>query len=416
MFPLNINKTETLSEVFSYDILKTSEQLIRKETDLILEKNPSIKGIPIHDFNTFIGIEVEVEGLHSELPKLGPFWRLTEDGSLRNNGGEFVSAPIRGYAILAALQRLNEALEASEKHDFSDRTSVHIHVNVRDMTCESFMNFLLVYLIFESTLYKYVFDSCNRKRDENIFCVPISKSGGKDLGLVQGLSYFHRGDNRAALATISQHWKKYTGINLVPIRSFGTAEFRQLGGTGNIKQILSWINLILSIKTYACTRTYDQIMERVGGLNTDSMYNMFTKEIFNKNADLILKYNVQRELEKGVIFVKYLMTTGAEQTEGFDMDTGFGESSLKDYIETSIGKKLKKAEARSKKNLSQLSEEELESELLFVNGMLEQIAMQYRSAPTPMDKEMHNNDYKAMTVEQKAVLDEMTLRDKLKRR
>ena len=94
--------------------------------------------LPIHNKNYIFGIEVEVE--HVPNPRIDgtTYWTMTTDGSLRNDGVEFVSLPIRMDQIEGALKQLQTNLP--NDHEFSPRTSVHVHMNVRDMTITQINN------------------------------------------------------------------------------------------------------------------------------------------------------------------------------------------------------------------------------------------------------------------------------------
>ena len=62
--------------------------------DEVLEEyeksNPFEAKYSLVDRATYLGIEVEVENLHGRWGK-SHYWTVTDDGSLRNSGAEFVS-------------------------------------------------------------------------------------------------------------------------------------------------------------------------------------------------------------------------------------------------------------------------------------------------------------------------------------
>jgi len=392
-----INRQETLSDVFTYPLMKTAEKTIWEATNSIMKNASGLDGVAIRDENSFVGIEVEVEGIHGEVGAVAPFWKLIEDGSLRNHGYEFVSTPIKGKAIPAALHQLKtELTRSSPKHDFSERTSVHVHMNVRDLTCESFMTMLMTYLVFESTLYKFIFDTCGRKRSDNIFCVPIQESGVTSMALDRAILLFERGDNKLAMHTLNSSWKKYAGINLVPIRSFGTVEFRHLGGIMDIGRIMTWINLLLSIKKHSIAFPYEMIKDRILGLNTTSMYDMFTKEVFGQYADSILRYNVQQELEKGVNYVKYAFDSAqdasGEKTDA-DFRGPFETSLLKEYVEKQEGITLQRKEPEAKKNYRDWSSGQLYEEALRLTDKLDRLERRVRGRITRGDETAQDLDF-----------------------
>ena len=367
---VKVDRSQVVSDLFSYKLIRSDEKNIRLATERVLGGLDSIP--QIYDEVSFLGIEVEVEGLDEERRDFDSvFWDIKEDGSLRNNGWEFVSVPIRGNAVYAALKTLDSSLRKYRGVDFSDRTSVHVHVNVRDMEVESLINMLLIYLVFETILYKHVFDACGKKRDDNIFCVPIGDVG-QSLGLAQALSFFEKGNNLHALHRITANWRKYSGLNLIPIRSFGTIEFRHLGGISNPEKILTWINLLLSMKKYASEIEYTNLKQEILNLNTNSMYEVFTKRVFKRHADHILKYNVRYELEKGVILVKYLLSIMGAKHEHLTEEK-FDRSSFKAFFEMASGKKLVEIQ---KKTPEEMSLQELENEYAKISRQKQTLALE----------------------------------------
>ena len=131
--------------------------------------------------DVYFGIEVEIEQVPS-LDLVGVktindnryhIWNNVEDGSLRNNGREFVSIPMLGSDAEYCLNLLKTHLEKNPRtmgYEFTSRTSVHVHVNAQDMTPAQVRTLLLAYIVVEPLLYKF----CSGRRHKNIFCVPVS--------------------------------------------------------------------------------------------------------------------------------------------------------------------------------------------------------------------------------------------------
>ena len=100
-----------------------------------------------------IGIEIELEGWRGN-DTSPPYWTLVNDGSLRN-GVELVSSVIRGDDVIKAL---DEAQKFCVRNGaiFSDRCSVHIHLDVRHLDTQELLRIVSTYIIFE----KFFFDEC----------------------------------------------------------------------------------------------------------------------------------------------------------------------------------------------------------------------------------------------------------------
>ena len=94
-----------------------------------------------------IGIEVEVENLPNPIPY--PNSVIKHDGSLRNNGIEYVSTILDNeVAAKQWYSGLLSLLTAAEA-DFNKRCGVHIHMNFRGTNKGVRQAFLLKYLVIE---------------------------------------------------------------------------------------------------------------------------------------------------------------------------------------------------------------------------------------------------------------------------
>ena len=91
----------------------------------------------------YIGIEVEAEHVYdNDAMGIQPWWDNISDGSLREGGREFVFAqPMFGEDVLDALNALSDTID--DYAVYSERCSVHVHLNVRDMTFEQIANMTL---------------------------------------------------------------------------------------------------------------------------------------------------------------------------------------------------------------------------------------------------------------------------------
>src|SRR3990167_2682157 len=130
-YPLKLGEMLGFSEIKTY---KSSNELILPETT--------------------IGIEVELEGLKNIKQYLSThqaarnhagtvykanfgnnLWQVVRDGSLRNDGQEFVSSILFGQDLISALVDLQIFLNGLEpKPVCSERTSVHIHMGMADLS------------------------------------------------------------------------------------------------------------------------------------------------------------------------------------------------------------------------------------------------------------------------------------------
>lgn len=254
-----------------------------------------------------VGIEVEVENYYARAKAANTdlFWGWKGDGSLRDAGIEFFSFPVYGKYIVAALNVLKRTLEVQRrnKHDaavnFSDLCGLHIHLNIRDFSYEQFACLSFLYTIWEESLFRV-----SGARDQSIYCVPIKIAGpllrGLFVPLLKGNSPELGVRNLVAPATNY----KYAALNFRPVRNFGTVEFRHAKGTGDTKEIISWINLILLLGEGAKKYKFQQLVEDVFSLNTNSEYVKFTRKIFKNHSNALEWTNLESEMSEGVSKLK----------------------------------------------------------------------------------------------------------------
>lgn len=245
---------------------------------------------------TYIGVEVEMENVNLNYPP-PPTFNGKVDGSLKNNGIEFITIPIQFKFLEVELARL---FKCFVNYTFSSRCSIHIHMNARDFTVEELKTFLLLYMIFERSLYRFSGDRWN-----NIFCVPL---GFFTLPVTEVIIY-------SSTDQIIQKWYKYFGLNISPLfggesTKIGTIEFRHMVGTDNIPWIIQWINLIVSLKIGAKKHSYKSMVEKLQMMNTDSSYYELSDIIFREYSELIrMQPTFKQDVERCITIAKSVFST-----------------------------------------------------------------------------------------------------------
>lgn len=259
---------EKLQTYFGYKGLD-----VRRAYHRNYEKTLPENKYPLEDNNILFGLEIEVENI-SKIPEFDFYWRTVKDGSLRNNGREFVSIPLRANQIEPALLYLKDRLAFyGNDYKFSPRTSVHIHMNVRDFTWDRVKTFVLLYAIFE----KHFFHLVGKVRENNIFCVPLYKTN-QLWGILQ--------------LEECNKWHKYNALNLAciygddDVKRYGTVEFRHLYGTLDINTIITWINNIECLHKYSKVVSLEQLVETIKELNTTSEYVTLYQTVFGEHANI----------------------------------------------------------------------------------------------------------------------------------
>lgn len=192
----------------------------------------------------YVGVEIEMEEA-GRWPRLS-LWHRGGDGSLRNNGMEikFLS-PYRGANVIKALEELRAAVADGASAIFNDRCSMHVHIDVRDLTIDQLRVLITNYVYFEPHMLAQIIPPTRRS---NNFCVPYSQSSHKIATLGR---MFHRETARELHNVIDNVCSKYDALNLQSIASFGSVEFRVFSGTFDYDTVLRQINLCLSFKDMA---------------------------------------------------------------------------------------------------------------------------------------------------------------------
>ncbi len=190
-----------------------------------------------------IGIEIEMEGRNLRPPSNINDWKPVEDGSLRGESIEWVlRRPLPRENVASSLTRLFRRLgENGATINKSDRTSVHVHLNMQGCTSEHLVNTIMLYYLVEPLM----FGLCGAGRDANFYCVSneaapflsevVKSTVESDMNLQQvGLSDY-----------------RYAALNLASLTTFGSLEFRAMEGCSHPERIANWVERITDLKDIA---------------------------------------------------------------------------------------------------------------------------------------------------------------------
>jgi hypothetical protein len=287
LFKILKRKTAKVEQV-SADMLAYEERFPEFSKEIV-----SLVGM-----NQEIGIEIEVERVDNysaSLVQEYSVWSQREDHSLRDNGWEFVSLPIKGNRITFALNQFFATINSNCR--FSPRTSIHIHCNVLDMSPEKIAVMLGAYSLTEELLYKFV----GEERDKSNFAVPFKESDAYDF-----IEYFL--DDRI---NFNLEANRYAGLNIDSIRKFGTLEFRHLGGTSDKVKIVKWINLIFCLKRYAQKTEWATMKYNIDRLNTVSSYALLVNEIYGECKGYLDQSKLLKDMERPAASLKKIKLDNA---------------------------------------------------------------------------------------------------------
>lgn len=216
------------------------------------------------------GIECELEAL-LDYTKMNPYeWQAESDGSLRNNGVEFITKkPAGREQIVKQFKELHSALEFTNANDAtSERTSTHVHVNCLELEPEQVRSIILHYALFEPIFFHLV----TAERANNIHCVALNQTNLPE--------FYRRG-----VPDLVSKWSKYTALNVLPLSEIGTIEFRHLQGTRDPEVLNMWLTVLEQLWTYA------------------KDHHLYT-EVLKDNGKIV---EIFREIFKGTPAMKYEM-------------------------------------------------------------------------------------------------------------
>jgi hypothetical protein len=238
------------------------------------------------------GIEVEVENVNAgDTQAPSHSWRVENDGSLRNMGIEYISLPTKPEHIESAITYLFDDILPTTAH-FSPRTSIHIHLNCRELDLMQIYNIVITYQCFEDLLY----DFAGKERKKSIFCVPV------------GNTSYYRNMKALFQANDLVGWSKYTGLNLGPLNEYGTIEFRHLRGTNDKRVLFKWLHLLYSLYNYAINVSTEVLESRILEVSRSGNYGAFGYQVFGGHFfDINNTNNFHKKMAEDLAISKLFM-------------------------------------------------------------------------------------------------------------
>jgi hypothetical protein len=174
----------------------------------------------------FVGLECEIESIIDHGKVNTSIFNITNDGSLRNNGYEYVSIPLETKEAVQHFRGLHASLVKGPEC-FSQRTSIHVHANCLNLESTEVRSIVLAYALFEEAFFAMV----EKDRRHNIHCVPLTETFLP--------SYYGQ-----SLDGLINRWHKYTALNLKPLTKYGTLEFRHMHGNSDLTLMTEWLSCI----------------------------------------------------------------------------------------------------------------------------------------------------------------------------
>jgi hypothetical protein len=203
-----------------------------------------------------VGIEIEIENVQAwpTNPSFQGYWNIIQDGSLRNNGREFVSHPLPLDSVPTALDMFYGAWGRYNYHAHM-RCGIHFHFNCRHMMFDDLAGIFATYAIVEPALYQF----CGELREENIYCVPWYRSPSEADLIAKALSETKNGYMYARNQL--RETCKYSGLYAGPLARLGTIEFRQAPTWEDRQRTLDWFSLTRRVYDYGAARTASEVLD-----------------------------------------------------------------------------------------------------------------------------------------------------------
>lgn len=234
------------------------------------------------------GVEYEIESLRdlkSDVSKMIEDGTITmvDDGSLRNAGKEFITCPGNFTKQILTFERLHAGLSLGNA-PYSERTSIHVHVNVANLTMDQLEKFVHLYIFLEPSFFYYA----GENRKNNIHCVPLSHT-------------FLAQNYRREIAKYPEFWSKYTAFNMCPVYTQGTVEFRHMYGHDNTAKFSHWLQMIRSL--YDEARNPENSIE--GILDAGVTGPMLHESLFNEACPLTDEAYIDSSIDLRLAYVNF---------------------------------------------------------------------------------------------------------------
>lgn len=224
-----------------------------------------------------IGYEFEMEGTGLNAFQPPNAFRKVTDGSLRGEACEVVFAHPAAN-LEQATQHINNLFEQLRLQNVelnqSNRTSVHIHFNFNNSHFVQFINFAVIWYIYEEFLVKW----CGEDREGNNFCL-------------RAIDAYWTIQNLIGAIRVGQPWlhsnndRRYAAFNYHSLAKFGSVEIRSMGGNADLQKQIIWLNILNAMYVYAHREdiTPDQIVGMMSGYGG---YDLLTSVIGVREEDI----------------------------------------------------------------------------------------------------------------------------------
>ena len=243
------------------------------------------------------GINFQLQGYNHTTPR--GFWKITTDATVsRNysfttgigNGGELVSPPLTGLAGLSEVKKVIEVLNTINTLYIDVKCGLHVHLSWGNMEVETIKNVVHRYAQYENEIDGWMPRS--RRGNNSNWCA--STVGRFSSALA---SY----DGNSLISLASRSLGRFYKVNVKPLKTYGTIEFRQHSGSTDYDKISNWIKFLMAFveaskgATQGATTNYrrkrkvayGEIREQVAKKGWDLRYAGSQYKLFDSSGNLI---------------------------------------------------------------------------------------------------------------------------------
>lgn len=219
-------------------------------------------------------------------------WKAITDGSLRNFGVEYVlNGPQTFLETRASLDEFKEYLGKVSFLKDSPSTSVHIHINMLNMTMTQIVNFVMLYSFFENLLIEF----SGPTRRSNLFALPLKNCDKSLSGFIRAVIAFNAGACDS-FPTDDQAWK-YSALNFCPLLRHGSFEIRSFRGTTDIELIWTWINILKKLYDAALVGNPRTLMSDMRDYRSDLL-----EVVFEEYSSALRHPDYKEMIQKNIIY------------------------------------------------------------------------------------------------------------------
>lgn len=222
-----------------------------------------------------VGLEIEVEGNTFRKTNLPLPWTYHRDNSLRGqDNAEYVfGSPQKFGDVNKAVDDLWEMFKADgSKLDDSNRTSVHVHLNVSKFYLDRLTTFMGLYFALEQPLTAW----CGEHREGNLFCLRATDAPA----IVTQARRFIRSDMRAAV----RDGLHYAGMSILPVSRLGSIEIRTMRGVSDPEAIKAWVDILRRL--YDLSGDYRSPVEFIEGISNEGPLQFFDRVLGERSIEI----------------------------------------------------------------------------------------------------------------------------------